>query len=115
MASDLAQLSEIVSHTRDGRPLAASHLEFLRVMMWPWWRWILQERGRPGPRPEGSRRDSPLLEMISEGNYSTDNRQRLDDLCDVLWLNAELTAEKTLFVSTLASCLRRKLLSGRHI
>jgi hypothetical protein len=114
-ASDLAQLTEIIGRIRDSKELTEQDRDFLKVMMWPWWKWILQERGNPGPRPEDSRRDSPLIEMISEGNYSTENRQKLDDLCDALWLDAEVTAELRLFVSTLSSKLRHRLLSGRHI
>lgn len=103
-ASDLAQLSDVIIRLRLKEPLVEEDRAFLKEVLWPWWYWILRQRGGSEPDPKNGR---TLIFKMFDGSEAVPHKPGLDALCDHLWFNQPLDVESAL---ALAVELRTRLL-----
>jgi hypothetical protein len=110
VASDLAQLSGIIQHMRDGEELTDDHRAFMKRLMWPWWDLILFQRGG-SEKPDYRNYDSPLFDLLLKNQEPDQYRERLNELCDHLWGTLPLEGYVRLYILRLAIELRSSCLA----
>lgn len=103
-ASDLAQLSDVISVLRRNEALTETNRTFLKEVLWPWWYWILRQRGGSKPEPRSGR---TLIFKMFDGSEAIPHKPGLDNLCDHLWGGSALDVSSVL---TLTIEIRTRLL-----
>ena len=109
ISSDLAQVQQVITLLRGSQPLTEGLKTHLKKYMWPWWKWVMHQRGRNEvePRAEG---DNPLFDVVKDKTYIEHNRARLEAICDYLWGEEPMSEEVQVYCLALMLNFRSRLL-----